>query len=470
MPIAARFLTPLLGVAGAALAQPALAQPAVVPPPDMAPPADAGPVIAAPPHAATMDPAVAAQAAQPGDRFGFQNVADVAVFQDALAAHGRWVNSRWGNAFLPDAPDGWRPYQNGEWSPDRFWRSADPWGWATDHYGRWGFDDSVGWVWVPGTEWAPSWTAWREDDDVVGWAPIPPQVRYRWDAGFDNDWRWNDWNSWYAPSWIWVPRTQVFAGGYRTRALPWHNGARYWRGSRWNWGLGFSWNDWGRRGGTSVSIGFGNGWNNWGWNNWNRPWGYSNWSRPWAAQQPWGWNNWGWNRPGWGWNNRGWNNRNWDNRGRNDWRDRDRGRDRDWDRDRNRDWRGNDPRRGAPGSVGDYIGRGLNGAPPPAPGDGRRRDGFRGDGRADNGFRGDGFRGDGFRGRNPDGNGGFRSPRPERMMGNPAADMGYRRPPGGDSGSVGASIGRAMAPPPSAPAPSPPPSREFRPDDRTRPQ
>ncbi len=417
MTITIRAALPLILLAGASAAT---AQSAYVPPPEMAPPPESAPVIAAPPHAATMDPAVAAAQAQPGDRFGFQNVPDVAVFQPALAPHGRWVNSRWGNAFLPDAPEGWRPYQNGQWGPDRFWRSEDPWGWATDHYGRWGFDDTVGWVWVPGTEWAPSWTAWREDDDVVGWAPIPPQVNYRWDAGFGNDWRWNDWNSWYGPSWVWVPRTQVYAGGYRGRALPWNNGARYWRGSRWNWGVGFGWNDWGRRGGTSISIGFGNGWNNWGWNNW-------------------GWNGGGnWGRRDWD-RGRGWN------RGR-DW---DRGR--DWNRDR----RGNDPRRGAPGSVGDYIGRGLNGAPPPSAGDGRRGDWNRGNrpggldgGRPWGGNRGDQPRGDFGRdfGRGDGGN-----------RGAGAGGMRGMSP-------VSASIGNAMAP-----APSPPPSERPRQADLGQP-
>lgn len=455
MPIAARFFIPLAGLAGVATAQPA-----IVPPPDMAPAAEAAPVIAAPPNPGNMDPAVAAQMAQPGDRFGFQNVGDVAAFQQPLAQYGRWVNSRWGNAFLPDAPEGWRPYQNGQWGPDRFWRSEDPWGWATDHYGRWGFDETVGWVWVPGTEWAPSWAAWREDDDVIGWAPIPPQVNYRWDAGFGNDWRWNDWNSWYAPSWVWVPRTQIYAGSYRTRALPWHNGARYWRGSRWNWGAdlgwGFTWNDWGRRGGTSVSIGIGNGWNNWGWNNWNRPWGYSNWSRPWASYQPWGWNNWGWNRPGWGWNSRGYDRR--DDRGRDRNWDRGGSWGRDWDRDGNRGWRGNDPRRGAPGSVGDYIGRGMTGSPPPAAGDRGRGDWDRGDGN-----RGDRGRGDWGRGRGASFQGDGIGQRPAPPVNMPRnMDAGRR-----DSGSFGGQIGRAMAP---APRPAEPPPREFNANRHTQPQ
>ena len=32
--------------------------------------------------------------------------------------------------------------------------------------GRWFFDDSYGWVWVPGSEWAPAWVAWRYGDNM----------------------------------------------------------------------------------------------------------------------------------------------------------------------------------------------------------------------------------------------------------------------------------------------------------------
>ena len=101
---------------------------------------------------------------QPGDLFGGQNVADVRVFYEPLAPYGDWVNSQFGYAFRPRVDAAWRPYVNGQWGENRLWLSNDPWGWATDHYGRWGYDERIGWVWVPGTEWAPSWVAWREDD------------------------------------------------------------------------------------------------------------------------------------------------------------------------------------------------------------------------------------------------------------------------------------------------------------------
>jgi hypothetical protein len=197
--------------------------------------------------------------AQPGDRFGAQNVASVEVFYQALAPYGRWVDSRFGYGFQPRTAAGWRPYVNGRWGENRLWISDDPWGWATDHYGRWGHDDRLGWVWIPGTEWAPSWVAWRDADQVSGWAPIPPGVNYTVGLGFGTGWGFDNWNSWYGPGWVWVPRASLYRPGFGGAILPWSYGINYWNGSRWNHGPG--WNG-----------GWNGGWNN-GWNNgWNGGW------------------------------------------------------------------------------------------------------------------------------------------------------------------------------------------------------
>ena len=32
----------------------------------------------------------------------------------------------------------------------------------------------AGWLWVPGRVWSPAWVNWRQDDDYVSWAPLPP--------------------------------------------------------------------------------------------------------------------------------------------------------------------------------------------------------------------------------------------------------------------------------------------------------
>jgi hypothetical protein len=39
-------------------------------------------------------------------------------------------------------------------------------------------------VWVPGYTWAPAWVSWRSNDDYVGWAPLPPEARWRVGFGF----------------------------------------------------------------------------------------------------------------------------------------------------------------------------------------------------------------------------------------------------------------------------------------------
>jgi hypothetical protein len=36
------------------------------------------------------------------------------------------------------------------------------------------YDSSYGWLWTPGTQWAPAWVSWREGGDYIGWAPLPP--------------------------------------------------------------------------------------------------------------------------------------------------------------------------------------------------------------------------------------------------------------------------------------------------------
>jgi len=31
---------------------------------------------------------------------------------------------------------------------------------------------------VPGNEWSPAWVSWRQGDEVIGWAPMPPDEIY----------------------------------------------------------------------------------------------------------------------------------------------------------------------------------------------------------------------------------------------------------------------------------------------------
>jgi len=99
-----------------------------------------------------------------------------ALMQD-LANYGVWMSHpKLGWVWQPhDVQPWWQPFIEGEWivtqdgSP--YWRSAYPFGWATEHYGAWTYDDRKGWLWIPSNEWSPAPVSWRAVDGVMGWAP-----------------------------------------------------------------------------------------------------------------------------------------------------------------------------------------------------------------------------------------------------------------------------------------------------------
>ena len=101
---------------------------------------------------------------------------------DELSPYGYWVQCRYGECWVPDrVPRYWQPYEYGEWSYTDYgwtWVSYDPWGDLPYHYGTWEYTRRYGWVWVPGTVWAPAWVTWTFNDRYVGWAPLPPSVRF----------------------------------------------------------------------------------------------------------------------------------------------------------------------------------------------------------------------------------------------------------------------------------------------------
>lgn len=158
-----------------------------------------------------------------------REVRSVTDFEAPLAQYGRWVKSRFGRAWAPRVGRDWRPYTIGRWvqtEDGETWESDEPWGWATYHYGRWGFDETYGWVWTPDTEWAPAWVAWRDGDDYAGWAPLPPQAGYG--SGYQ-DW---DYSQWYAPSWIYVERSNLYRRDLGRTVLPWRGNRGYWDRTR----------------------------------------------------------------------------------------------------------------------------------------------------------------------------------------------------------------------------------------------
>jgi hypothetical protein len=113
------------------------------------------------------------------------DTADISMFYDDLKPYGTWYNtSQYGDVWHPTVADqkpDWRPYTNGSWGQTDqgwTWLSDEPFGWAVYHYGRWTQLKDTGWVWVPDSEWATAWVAWRSSSnlqmaEVSGPAPTP---------------------------------------------------------------------------------------------------------------------------------------------------------------------------------------------------------------------------------------------------------------------------------------------------------
>ena len=122
--------------------------------------------------------------------------ADFSQFYEPLGDYGSWFQTRnYGYVFQPAVvrDRSWRPYTRGRWAFTDLgwtWASDEPFGWACYHYGRWALLRNAGWVWVPGSEWAPSWVTWRESPSHIGWAPLPPETLAwrgrRWDSNVEN--------------------------------------------------------------------------------------------------------------------------------------------------------------------------------------------------------------------------------------------------------------------------------------------
>lgn len=108
-------------------------------------------------------------------------IRDASDFYEPLSPYGRWISyPGYGMVWQPSVAvvgASFRPYTHGHWERSEYgwtWIDHHPFGWATGHYGRWFYDGSYGWIWVPGTVWAPAWVSWRSGGGYVGWAPLPP--------------------------------------------------------------------------------------------------------------------------------------------------------------------------------------------------------------------------------------------------------------------------------------------------------
>ncbi|MFQ6109698.1 MAG: DUF6600 domain-containing protein, partial [Candidatus Aminicenantales bacterium] len=94
--------------------------------------------------------------------------------------YGEWVwNSLYGYVWRPHYNDyypwgTWQPYFYGQWREvegQLFWVPEESWGWVPYHLGLWIWDKKYGWIWIPGSAFAPAWVAWDFLTGYYTWRP-----------------------------------------------------------------------------------------------------------------------------------------------------------------------------------------------------------------------------------------------------------------------------------------------------------
>jgi len=109
-----------------------------------------------------------------------------------------------------DAPPHWA-HNYSRSGPER-------WGWAVYQYGRWVHTVEYGWVWVPDDLWGPAWVDWRYGKGHVGWAPMPPEKRWR--GGAFVSVRIDLSAPRYQRNWVFVSEETFVRGNIRARRKP----------------------------------------------------------------------------------------------------------------------------------------------------------------------------------------------------------------------------------------------------------
>jgi hypothetical protein len=94
--------------------------------------------------------------------------------------YGEWIwDDLYGYVWRPYIdryyPGGnWQPYIYGQWCQvggQMFWVPDEPWGWIPYHLGIWQWDKKLGWVWIPGSAFAPAWVDWAFLMGYYTWRP-----------------------------------------------------------------------------------------------------------------------------------------------------------------------------------------------------------------------------------------------------------------------------------------------------------
>jgi len=66
------------------------------------------------------------------------------------------------------------PYSHGRWTMAQgqlFWVPFETWGWVPYHLGIWVWNEKKGWLWIPGSVFAPAWVEWMCSAGSFCWRP-----------------------------------------------------------------------------------------------------------------------------------------------------------------------------------------------------------------------------------------------------------------------------------------------------------
>jgi len=129
----------------------------------------------------------------------------------------------WRPFFNDSYPQGqWRPYYYGQWvagGGQMFWIPSEPWGWVPYHLGVWQWDAKRGWLWLPGSAFAPAWVDWAYmRGDYFAWSPWTMFDWMFYDGWMPGGWMDGYANRYYGAGGFWNAEGRPGFGGTAVQA------------------------------------------------------------------------------------------------------------------------------------------------------------------------------------------------------------------------------------------------------------